>query len=203
MYPGQIGEHIPYPQRVPTAKPQRVTAVSEPLAKPQRIVTEPAPVSRTWYRLDRKTKAFLTTKCGRPDWRAVTRRVALDLATWCIIEGLKASNGALDCTFLLLHNMVPKQTKGMCTVLYHTDNKVENMEAPSMEPQRMPSTPSPKGKLVRPTTSQTMSTTQRNRSPRLNTSLDAKRPDVPGNAPHRIVALAAAETVQMLQLTIQ
>ena len=105
VYPGQIGEHLPCPQRVPTAKPQRVTAAPEPAEKPQRIVTEPAPASRIWYRLDRKAKTFLTTKCDRPDWRAAMQRVTLDLATGCIIEDLKASNGTSN---KFLHCMMPK-----------------------------------------------------------------------------------------------
>ena len=93
--------------------------------------------------------------------------------------------------------------------MYHTDNKVENMEVPSMEPQRVPSTPSPKTKNGAPNyisnNEDNARPTQHRRSPRLNTSLDAEQPDVPGNAPHlhRIVALAATETVEIPQLTIQ
>ena len=46
------------------------------------------------------------------------------------IEVLKVSNATSD---KLLYRVLPMQKKGTCKVLYHTDNKVENMEVPSME----------------------------------------------------------------------
>ena len=67
--------------------------------------------------------------------------MTLDLATGCIIEDLKVSNATSD---KFLHCVISKQTKGMCTVFCHTDNKVESMEVPSTEHQRVPGTPSPK-----------------------------------------------------------
>ena len=45
--------------------------------------------------------------------------------------------------------------------------------------------------------------TRRRRSPRLNNFLEDERPDRPSNAPHKIVALAAAETADIPDLATQ
>lgn len=88
-------------------------------------------------------------------------------------------------------------------------NTVADMEVPGLQPQRVPnaSIAEPVDNAQEPTyisdDKDDARPTPRGRSPRLNNSLDAERPDVPGNAPHRIVALVAKETAEMPRLSMQ
>ena len=108
-------------QRVETAKPQRVhTAATVP--------------TRTWYRIARNAKAFLTTKTGGPSWNKITRRVTLDLNSGNILEDLLVNKATPE---KLLHRMLPSGTPGTCTILYHGDGSVTNMNVPDVQPQRV------------------------------------------------------------------
>ena len=105
--------------------------------------------------------------------------------------------------------MLPKGTQGTCTILYHGNGNVANMEASTIQPQRVaiksgkdavsnaqePNYVSGDKDDVRPK--------QRRQSPRLKKYLENERPDRPGNVPHRIVALAAQETAEIPHLVIQ
>ena len=174
--------------------------------KPQMVQAAAAVPTRTWYRIDRNAKASLTTKTGGPIWNKVTRRVTLSLDSGDILEGLAVNKITPEKA---LYRMLPKGTSGTCTILYHGNDSVAKMNVPAIQPQRV---------AAKPTTDATdgasepnyvlgdeddAQTARRQRSPRLNKLVDAERPDVAGNAPHRIVALAAAETAEIPRLTIQ
>ena len=97
----------------------------------------------------------------------------------------------------LLHRMLPSGTPGTCTILYHGDGSVTNMNVPAVQPQRVAGKSTagvindvPGPNYVSDDEDDTH-TTRRQRSPRLNTLVNAERPDAVGSAPHRIVALAA------------
>ena len=81
-------------QRVEAVRPQRVQA----------MVTAP---TRTWYRLDRNAKAFLTTKTSGPSWNKVPRRVTLNLSSGDILEDLRINKTTSE---KLLHRMLPSGT---------------------------------------------------------------------------------------------
>ena len=83
------------------------------------------------------------------------------------------------------------------------------MDVPSIQPQRVATKPTadkpdniPEPNYVSDDKSD-VQITRRQRSPRLSKLADAERPDVVGNASHIIVALAAAEKVDIPCLTIQ
>ena len=108
--------------------------------------------------------------------------------------------------------MLPKGTPGMCTILYHSDGSVTNVDVPVIQPQRVATKPTadatdnvPEPNYVSDDEDDEddAQTTRRRRSPRLSKLADAEHPDVAGNTPHRILALAAAETAEIPRLTIQ
>ena len=180
-------------------RPQRV-----PKATAQKVHAKTAPATKTWYRVGRNAKAFLTTKTGGPLWSKVTRRVTLDLSSADIIEDLKVNKSTAET---LLHRLLPAGTSGTCTILYHNNGSVANMEVPTIQPQR----------VVTETVTDTVSKAQepnyisdddnnqpvqRRRSPRLEKSPEDEQPDRPGNAPHRILALVAAETAVIPDLAV-
>ena len=180
-------------------RPQRV-----PKATAQKVHAKTAPATKTWYRVDRNAKAFLTTKTAGPLWSKVTRRVTLDLSSAVIIEDLKVNKSTAET---LLHRLLPAGTSGTCTILYHNNGSVANMEVPTIQPQR----------VVTETVTDTVSKAQepnyisdddnnqpvqRRRSPRLEKSPEDEQPDRPGNAPHRILALVAAETAVIPDLAV-
>ena len=83
---------------------QRVAAV-----RPQRVQTAATTSTRTWYRIDRNAKTFLTTKTGGPSWNKVTRHVTLDLSSDDIVEDLRVNKTTSE---KLLHRMLPSGTPG-------------------------------------------------------------------------------------------
>ncbi len=105
-------------------QPERVARVA-----PQRVAASPKTITKTWYRIDHNAKAFITTKTGGPQWSKVSRCVTLYLTSGNIIQDLKVNRATSE---KLLHRPLPKGTSGMCTILYHADESVTNMEVPSM-----------------------------------------------------------------------
>ena len=101
-------------------------------AQAQRVVMERIPDVKTWYRDDPKAKAFVTTKNGRPQWRAVWRRVTKDSTTGRVIEDLVVDS---DTSNKLLHRLLPKNTAGTRTILYHNDLNVDNVEVLTTQPK--------------------------------------------------------------------
>ena len=180
-------------QRVETAKPQRVrTAATVP--------------TRTWYRIDRNAKAFMTTKTGDPSWNKVTRRMTLNLTSGNVLEDLRINKTTPE---KLLNCTLPSGTPGTCTILYHGGGSVSNMNVPDVQPQRVAGkstadvrNDAPEPNYVSDDEDDTQ-TTHRRRSPRLNKIVDAERPDAVGNTPHRIVALVAAEKDKISRLVIK
>ena len=160
----------------------------------------------TWYRIDCNAKAFLTTKTGGLSWNKVTRRVTLSLDSGNIQEDLAVNKITPET---LLCCMLPKGTPDTCTVLYHGDNSVANMNVPAIQPQRVAVEPAADATydVSEPNYvsdhEDNAQTTHCRRSPRLSKLTDAERPDIVGNAPHIIVALAAAEKAEIPCLTIQ
>ena len=108
-------------QKVETVKPQRVQAAA-------------AAPSKMWYRINRRAKAFLTTKAGGPSWSKVMRRVTLSLDSGDVLEDIAVNKTTPE---KILHRMLPKGTPGTCTILYHGDSSVANMDVPAIQPQRV------------------------------------------------------------------
>ena len=83
------------------------------------------------------------------------------------------------------------------------------MNMPAIQPQRVAAEPTADATYDVPEPNYVSDheddaqTTRRRRSPRLRKLADAERPDIMGNAPHIIVALATAEKAEILYLTIQ
>ena len=75
----------------------------------------------TWARIDPDAKAFVTTKKGGPKWGHVQRRMAQELTSGRLIEDLEITKSTSE---KVLHRLLPKQTTGTRTVLYHNDQDV-------------------------------------------------------------------------------
>ena len=126
------------------------------------------------------------------------------LATGKVIEDLPVSASTPD---KLLHRPLPAGTSGTCTVLYHADNSVADMPVPPMHPQRVQATPDSRSAEPEPNyvsdDEGDERPAQRRRSPRLRELANDERADEVNKTPHRIVALAAAETAEVPRLVIQ
>jgi hypothetical protein len=180
---------------------QRVRA-----ARPQRVQAAATVPTRTLYTIDHNVKAFLTTKTGGPSWNKVTRRVTLSLNSGDILEDLVVNKTTPE---KLLHRMLPKGTPGTCTILYHGNGSMTNMDVPAIQPQRVAAKPTADATDDAPEPNYVsddeddVEPTRRRRSPRLNKLADAERPDIVGNESHRIVALVATEKAEIPRLVIQ
>ena len=204
----QILREVMLGEKPAATQPQRVQKARPTTTQPQRVEEvaprKAAPTTRTWHRLDRNAKAFLTTKTGGPLWSKVTRRVTLSLATGDVIEDLQVNESTSD---KLLHRPLPAGTPGTCTILYHVDNSVANMLAPTIQPQRVGTkldseSEAPEPNYVSDDKGDERPTRHR-RNPCLNKYVEDKRPDRSNNVPHRIVALVAAETDEVPRLVIK
>ena len=76
------------------------------------------PKIRRWIRKDPKSKCYLTTRKGGPNWDTVKRRVTLDIESGDIIEDINVDNDVADSH---LHRPLPANVEGTITILYHDD----------------------------------------------------------------------------------
>ena len=77
-------------------------------------------------------------KTSDPHRSRVTRRMILSLDSDNILEDLKVNRSTSE---KLLYRLLPKGTPSTCTILYHDDGNVANMEVPTINSQRVATKP--------------------------------------------------------------
>ena len=78
-----------------------------------------------WVRVDKKSKAFMTTRKGGAAWKHVKRCVTVDLGTNQAIEDIDVNASVEDAW---LHRQLPEGVSGTRTLLYHDDPSVAGGE---------------------------------------------------------------------------